>query len=482
MTYLETGVYTLKTLSPIHIRARAMNRYGQGAIRLNNKDEFLYVIDPVKLQSEIYKHGGLEAVETYSEAFGNPNRNTNITTVLRNIDYDYRTNIKKISKGVVPLPSGNRFMRSGFGQNFIPGSSIKGAIKTAVLYHIVKERIKVDKDYLKDIVESQTKEYKKYPVPKNPKDRDTKRKKFKENFANQLLRDAFLSKHPKEHRDNSQRNKKVPGPFKDIFKAIKVKDGILETGDPSRYATPLKLSTPGRNGFTLKTLEGDEIYHPYKNMKGNFPSDKWIYINAYAEENGEKIVGTYTIVDGPPQFAEVKFREILFTTLSGKNALGTIDVDDTRFECLQGETKIEITIDHEILDSFTRANARIPFNDLASLMNLCQNFAKAQWTAEKQFLNSCNNSSKVNIDEIKVFYANNTNQQNAALRVGWGTGMLGTTVALLLDDDPTRIALRNDVISDDGINRTQTAPKSRRFVLENGQPIYPLGWIELKGN
>ena len=60
--------------------------------------------------------------------------------------------------------------------------------------------------------------------------------------------------------------------------------------------------------------------------------------------------------------------------------------------------------------------------------------------------------------------------------------MLGTTVTLLLDDDPTRIALRNDVISDDGIPRTQTAPKSRRFVLENGQPIYPLGWIELKEN
>lgn len=474
MTYLETGIYTLKTLSPIHIRAGAMNRYGQGAIRLNNEDEFLYVIDPVKLQSEIYKHGGLEAVETYSKEFSNPNRNTNITTVLRNINYDYRTNIKNISKGVVPLPSGNRFMRSGFGQNFIPGSSIKGAIKTAVLYHIVIDRINTNTNYLQNIVDNQTKEY--LNIPQHH-ERD--RRRFKRIFAQQLLRDAFLSRHPQEHQDNRVRNRERPGPFTDIFKAIKIKDSIVETRDPSRYAKPLKLSTPGRSGYTLETLTGGEIYHPYKNMKGNFPSTAWIHIDTYTEEDGEQIVETYTIVDNIPQFAEAKFKEILFTTLTGNNTLDTIDVDDTKFECLQGETKIEITIDHEILDSFKRANAKIPFKDLASLMKLCQDFVQAQWEAEHRFLKNCNNNSKVNIDEIKQFYSNDTNQQQANLRVGWGTGMLGTTVTLLLDE-ATRIALRNDVISDDGITRTQTAPKSRRFVLENGQPIYPLGWISLE--
>jgi CRISPR-associated protein Csm5 len=474
MTYLETGVYTLKTLSPIHIRAGAMNRYGQGAIRLNNNDEFLYVIDSVKLQSEIYKHGGLEAVETYSEEFGNPNRNTNITTVLRKINYDYRSNIKKISKGVVPLPSGNRFMRSGFGENFIPGSSIKGAIKTAVLYKIVKDRIDSEPNYLQNIVDNQTERY--LEIPQHH-ERD--RRRFKRTFAQQLLSEAFLSRHPHEQRRNTRRNTERPGPFTDIFKAIKIKDGILETGDPSRYAKPLKLSTPGRNGYTLETLAGEKIYHPYQNMKGNFPSTAWIHIDTYTEEDGEQIVETYTIVDKPPQFAEVKFREILSTTLSGNNTLNTIDVDDTRFECLQGETKVEITIDHEILESFKRANASIPFKDLDTLMNLCQNFAQAQWEEEQQFMNNCNNNASVNIDEIKKFYTNITNQQNAVLRVGWGTGMLGTTVNLLLDEDP-RIALRNDVISDDGIQRPQTAPKSRRFVLENGQPIYPLGWISLE--
>ena len=474
MTYLETGIYTLTTLSPIHIRAGAMNRYGQGAIRLNKTDDFLYVIDPVKLQSEIYKHGGLEAVEAYTNEFSNPGRNTNITTVLKRIKYDYRTDIKKISKGIVPLLSGNRFMRSGFGQNFIPGSSIKGAIKTAVLYHIVKNRIVTDSNYLENIVNNQITEYLNIP-----QEHDRDRKSFKRTFAKQLLRDAFLTRHPEEHQGNPRRNRERPGPFTDIFRAIKVKDAVLETGDPTRFAKPIKFSTPGRRGATLKTLVGDEIYLPYTNMQGNLKSE-WIHIDTYAKEKGEQIVKTYTIVDKLPSYSSMKFENIMFTTLSG-NTLNTIDVDDTRFECLQGETKIEITIDHEILESFSRVNARIPFQDLNSLMQLCQDFAQAQWAEEQHFMNNYGSSNNVNIDEIKNFYNDATNQQNAILRVGWGTGMLGTTVSLLLDN-ATRIALRNDVISDDGINRPQTAPKSRRFVLENGQPIYPLGWIELKEN
>ena len=480
MTYLETGVFTLKTLSPIHIRAGTMSRYGQGAIRLNKEDDFLYVIDPVKLQSEIYKHGGLEAVETYSEEFSNPTRNTYITTVLKKINYDYTTNIKKISKRIVPLPSGNRFMRSGFGHNFIPGSSIKGAIKTAVLYHVVKERIANDNDYLNRILDEKKTEYLNILFPHDPKKQNNDRRKFKRTFANQLLRDAFLSKHPKEgqDQDNPPRRKEKPGPFTDIFKAIKIKDSVLEMEDPTRLAKPFKLSTPGRSGYTLKTLAGDEIFHPYKNMQGNFPSTAWIHIDSYTEEDGEQIVETYTMVDKPPQFTEVKFKEVMFTTLSG-NTLNTIDVDDTRFECLQGDTKIEITIDHKILEGFKRANARIPFKNLESLMQLCENFAQAQWEEEQQFLNDYGNGSSINLDNIKKFYTDDENKSSVTLRVGWGIGMLGTTVALLLDEK-TRIALRNDVISDDGINRMQTAPKSRRFVLENGQPIYPLGWISLE--
>ena len=476
MTYLETGVFRLKTLSPIHIQAGALSRYGQGAIRLNEKDGFLYVIDTAKLQSEIFKHGKLEAVETYTNVFSNPDSKTNITTVLENIGYDYRTNIKKISKGIVPLPDGNRFMQSGLGEHFVPGSSIKGAIKTAVLYDIVMKRIGTDTNYLKDLVNNQITRY--LEIPKK-QDRD--RKGFKRTFAKKLLSDAFLSKHPKEHRENRGRKKERPGPFTDIFKAIKVKDAIIESADPTRFARVIKLSTPDRNGATMETLAGDEIYFPYKNMPKNCTPSQWVHIDTYAEENGEQIIETCTKVDKPPSYSSIQFENIIFTTLSG-NKVEAKDVgENTRFECFYGETTIEISIDHKILESFTRAGAKLPFSDLKSLMQLCQNFAQAQWEAEQQFLNDYKSGGSINLNEIKTFYADNDNKTSTTLRVGWGTGLLGTTVTLLLDE-ATRITLRNDVISFDGINRTQIAPKSRRFVSKNEQPVYPLGWIGLEEN
>ena len=458
MTYLETGVYRLSTLSPIHIRTGEPNLYGQGFIRLNNTDDFIYVVDTLKLQTEIFACGGVEAVNTYTEAFSNPNSKTNIAKVLNQIGYDYKSNIKKISKGIVRLSRGNRFMQSGLGEHFIPGSSIKGAIKTAVLFYSVRQRIVEENFDLNDFVENQ--------ITNNVNKRD---------FAISLLENAFQSRRPQEHTPNSRRRPEPRGPFTDTFKAIKVKDAtIKETSiNPSQFAKT--ITTPGLEGATLRTLEGNKIQLPLRNIK-NLTRGEWIKIDTF-EENGDQIVATYTKVD-EPTLSRVQFEDIFFTTLKGNQVVEKEMDGDTRFECFHGETTIEISIDHEILDSFNRGGATLPFSDLNSLTQLCQNFAQAQWEAEQLFHATHTSGAGLNFDEIKTFYANTKNEKRATLRVGWGTGMLGTTVSLLLDED-TRVRLRNKVISADGGNRPQPAPKSRRFVMKNGQPAYPLGWIEL---
>lgn len=467
MTYLETGVYRLSTLSPIHIRAGEPNLYGQGFLRLNNTDNFLYVVDTLKLQTEIFACGGVEAVNTYTEAFSNPNSKTNIAKVLNQIGYDYKSNIKKISKGIVRLSRGNRFIQSGLGEHFIPGSSIKGAIKTAVLFYSVRQRIVEENFDLNDFVENQ--------IANNVNKRD---------FAISLLRNAFHSSHPQEPTPNPQRWNEPKGPFTDIFKAIKVKDAIIkETSiDPSQFAKTIKFL--GAEGFTLKTLDSSEIQLPLdKAMKnltggGNLTSGVWIQIDSFAERDGKQIVATFTKVD-EPTFSRVEFEDIFFTTLQGNQVVEKEMDGDTRFECFHGETTIEISIDHEILDSFKRGGAILPFSDLNSLIKLCQDSAQAQWESEQQFHATHTSGEGFNLDRIKTFYADTENKNRATLRVGWGTGMLGTTVSLLLDED-TRVRLRNEVISNGQHIRPRPAPKSRRFVLENNQPAYPLGWIELR--
>lgn len=471
MTYLKTGVYRLSTLSPVHIRAGEQKRsYGQGFIRLNDRDDFLYVVDSVKLQSEIFALG-LDAVNTYTDVFSDPEPKMNITQVLKRIGYDYASNIEKISKGIVRLPSGNRFMRSGLEQYFIPGSSIKGAIKTAVLYDNVRARITDGSLILDDFVENQIAQYHRRRGSRN-------KKKFRERFAEDLLRDAFESLHPEAHSPNRRRRKERKGPSTDIFRAIKVKDAMIEETsiDLNRFAEVIK--PPSSQGAALKTLAGNEIQLPIQKIITNLKRGDWIKIDAFEEKDRNQTVATYVKVD-EPTFSRIKFEDILFTTLSGKQIVEKDVGDNTRFECFTGRTIIEISIDDEILESFTRAGAKLPFSDLDSLINLCQNFAQAQWDAEQQFFATHTSSRNINLDQIKAFYADSGNRSSAILRVGWGTGMLGTTVSLLLDE-LTRVKLRNEVISVDKHERPQPAPKSRRFVLENSQPVSPLGWIQLR--
>lgn len=470
MTYLETGVFRLSTLSPIHIRAGESRLYGQGFIRLNDTDDFLYVVDSVKLQSEIFALG-LDAVNTYTDVFSDPEPKMNIVQVLKRIGYDYTSNIEKISKGIVQLPSGNRFMRSGLEQHFIPGSSIKGAIKTAVLYDNVRARIADRSLNLDDFVENQIEQYHRKRGSRN-------KKKFRERFAEVLLRNAFESLHPEAHSPNRRRRKEPKGPSTDIFRAIKVKDAMIEETsiDLNRFAEVIK--PPSSQGAALKILAGNEIQLPIDKITTNLKRGDWIEIGTFEETDGDQTVATYVKVD-EPTFSTIKFEDILFTTLSGEQIVEKDVGENTRFECFTGQTAIEISIDHEILKSFRRAGADLPFEDLESLLYLCQNFAQAQWDVETQFLATHTSSGGINYDKIDAFYADSSNRSSAVLRVGWGTGMLGTTVSLLLDER-TRVKLRNEVISVDKRDRPQPAPKSRRFVLENSQPVSPLGWIQLR--
>ena len=487
MTYLETGVYRLSTLCPIHIRAGEPETYGQGFIRLNDTDDFLYVIDTPKLQAEIFTSKGLDAVDAYTEAFSNPDSETNIVDVLGKIRYDYKSNIKKISKGIVRIPSGNRFIASGLGEHFIPGSSIKGAIKTAVLFNTICAGT-FDLDHFAD---NRIKEYLAIEHPSDPDKQRSEREIFKRNFAEPLLKEFLQSLPLREYDENKDRNPQDNESFKDLFKAIKIKDATIidRSIDLNRFAKT--ITSPDSNGCTLKTLAGSKIQLPsdkifkYQKQKGGgrLRKNEWIQISTFEKGSGQRIVATFTQVNGPPIKSGniLKSENILLTTLDKNNKV--TKGPNMQCECFHDETTIEISIDHEILESFKRSfdkvGVTLPFCDLKSLIKLCQNFAQAQWDAERQFLATYAPNASVNLGKIKRFYADHENKKRATLRVGWGTGMLGTTVSLLLNE-PRRVQLRKQVISGGRHTSSAPAPRSRRFVLENGQPVYPLGWIELR--
>jgi len=133
--------------------------------------------------------------------------------------------------------------------------------------------------------------------------------------------------------------------------------------------------------------------------------------------------------------------------------------------------EFSITFDEKLLEDFSKKNNNLPFNSVDDLLNSVNEFSLDCWNAEKEFLN---NAQSVNDLLVKDFYKK-TEIPN--FRIGWGSGLLGTSIFMLLDESLQK-EIRNKLF----VNRTDDiAPKSRRFVVdENNQPVYPLGWCKLE--
>jgi len=141
------------------------------------------------------------------------------------------------------------------------------------------------------------------------------------------------------------------------------------------------------------------------------------------------------------------------------------------YDCLKEEIQFttEILLDLGLLSEFYPGGG-MPFSDIGSLFNIIKKFGERQWTEERKTFQDTKG-----LQNITNFY--NPNISQPLLRVGWGTGMLGTTIDLLIGSR-LREQIRNEVM---GANRPGLpAPHSKRMVMRNNQPAFPLGWIEVK--
>ena len=122
---------------------------------------------------------------------------------------------------------------------------------------------------------------------------------------------------------------------------------------------------------------------------------------------------------------------------------------------------------------------KIPFKNLDELLKLCQEFAQEQWDAEHDYWeiiqNNYHQSKRLDFNEVRQFYEANQSPYN--LRIGWATGMLGTTVNLCIDEE-----LVERIRDTCGINAPDfEAPKSRRSVIDpKGEIKFVPAWVKLK--
>ncbi len=398
---LKKWKITFRTLSPIHIKGQRPN-YGMGIIVLDNQSRIGYIVDQKKWADFLMQNK--RYLNEYVQEFSDPwkFKKEGINDFLRRRGLLNENTIKQISSGITCVGDGNSFICDGRGNYFVPGTSIKGAIRTSLIYHILNELKKSNqKEFNRLVIDTINRKLAEYNIAKK-KHEWRKMEAIRKSFDETIISKEFQSF------------------FNDLIKIAKVKKG--PNTDLLR---------------TLKTSDSNKINEIYN----------------------ENIKVVCIKNDGNYYFGKTKRKN------------NTEEEISLNVECLHENREFitGVSLDLGLLNKFY-PDSKILFNDISSLINIIKEFGESQWIEERNFF------QKVpGIPEITEFY--NQNISHSLLRVGWGTGMLGTTIDLLLDPH-LRQRIRNEVMGYElpGL----PAPHSKRIVMRNNLATFPLGWVKIE--
>ncbi|MGB7416108.1 MAG: type III-A CRISPR-associated RAMP protein Csm5 [Thermosynechococcaceae cyanobacterium] len=310
-------------------------------------------------------------------------------------------------------------IRNGFGDPYIPGSSIKGAIRTALAYHLLQfpDLYNVPKQQHLSQIEER--------LQRSMGELKRKAKFFDDKAFMDPLFTNFQLRHQaqvfgKAGNEMCDRIHKANlGPNTDFMRAIHISD-----------SPALKLQTVERQGtpVTRNQAIAAEV----------FVSSRW------------------------PNY-QAKYRASIFTEF-----------------IFNLNTEFTLSIDHEMLSWLHhRQGMKIPFKSISDLLKICQDFAQEQWDFEYDYWNAIKN----NQDRGKTLDFNLIRQRYDAedclytLRMGWASGMPGTTVNLLLAEDLAAQVRDTCGLKAPGFE----APKSRRTVCgPTGDIQFVPGWAKFK--
>ncbi|NJR61127.1 MAG: type III-A CRISPR-associated RAMP protein Csm5 [Cyanobacteria bacterium CRU_2_1] len=300
-------------------------------------------------------------------------------------------------------------IRNGMGYLYIPGTSIKGAMRTAIAYHMLKHSDR-------------------YRVPKEQQVSEIERRlrqslgnlKQKAKFADDdLFMDRLFNNFDLVYQGQAVTVQE--GSNTDFMRAVQVTDSTALIEE--------KFTTPkGKTAFINLPVVPEVI------VSSHFP-------------------------DGRAKYRASIYAEMVRSV----------------------KTEFSISLDTEMLSWFQGDRGlTIPFQSVTDLLNICQEFAQDQWDYEHDYWQNVKNNPNAqgkNLDfsAIREFYE--AEQCPFSLRLGWASGMMGTTIGLLLDD-----ALRAEIRDACGIRAPGfEAPKSRRTIMtKSGEIKFVPGWVKFK--
>lgn len=302
-------------------------------------------------------------------------------------------------------------IRNGFGQLYIPGSSIKGAIRTAITYHMLKypQKCGIPEERRISGIETRLKERLGDVSSLKPKEKA----ELDDHFFGKFLFSSYgLEYQGRKISANSD-------PNRDFMRAIKASD--------------------------TKSILQKSFERGGKKFIYNIPVSAEVVISSlFQTKNRVEIEKS------------AKYKASLYTEL----------IYNLR-------TEFDIAIDQEMLSWFKHESIQLPFQNIKELMDICREFACDQWIFERHYWNSLRNNDNLDFDYIRDFYQKDCPY---TLRLGWASGLMGTTVNLLFSP-----SLRETIRNKSGKPAPDfEAPKSRRTVVDKSGDIkYVMGWVKL---
>ena len=304
---------------------------------------------------------------------------------------DYTVQVHEDARPLQLLP----MIRDVNGMPYIPGSSIKGAMRTAVLYSKLKKMRKEEPQRFEDLfiaeVRSKIKRVSEEAGGRYPS--ENKRKRFAAEIEQKLTKHFDLE---------NISNKYKHGPHTDIFRCLKVSDAL-----------PVEMDC---RVYDFRVLD--------KQSDGSLAFES-------------------------PIFAEAISPGSVF--------------------------EFQVTWDSWLADRFRKPNDSVPLSCLQDVLDACREFARDQVAWESRFFQNCNGRIE---DPSGII--SQLNGMEADLRLGWGCGLMGASLSLLLP-----IEMKHDLRDlfyrrhASGVNEF---PKSRRVLVERGRPASLLGFCRLRSH
>lgn len=201
----------IETLSPLHIGWSSIERITPfDYLRFG---QYLYVVDQEKLARSLHEYGLLTDFVNFAKEKKKPT----LSTFLDRHELNDESFAKKIMryriKARVQPNEVLPFIKNAYGRPYIPGSSIKGALRTGVMYYILKHS--GDNYRQKILINFVQEALKKFEIDR--RQRKVNREKFKKSFAQELERRIFQEYRLVEYHRKFD-------PHTDIFRVIKTDD------------------------------------------------------------------------------------------------------------------------------------------------------------------------------------------------------------------------------------------------------------------